>query len=32
MGVTDFADASQRRQPRKRLHYGEGREALLKPC
>lgn len=27
--MTDSVDASKSRQPRKRLHYGEGREALL---
>ncbi|GAA3787619.1 TetR/AcrR family transcriptional regulator [Streptomyces phyllanthi] len=27
--MTDSADAPKSRQPRKRLHYGEGREALL---
>ncbi|WP_149826629.1 TetR/AcrR family transcriptional regulator [Streptomyces tailanensis] len=27
--MTDPADASENRRPRKRVHYGEGREALL---
>ncbi|UUU28983.1 TetR family transcriptional regulator [Streptomyces sp. CA-210063] len=27
--MTDSADASESRKPRRRLHYGEGREALL---
>lgn len=27
--MTDSADAPKSRRPRKRLHYGEGREALL---